>query len=94
MDRAAEQKLQQKQIKFEATNRLFDSLNYKRVLDRGFAVVRNAKGQAVTHAAKISTGDGLDIEFSDAHVAATATGGPPKKKPRPKKNDSRQGTLL
>ncbi len=94
MARSAGQNLQQKQIRFDAINRLFESLNYKRVLDRGFAVVRNDKGQAVTLASKIPSGTGLDIEFSDGHVSATATGGPQKKTPRTKKDNDRQGTLL
>lgn len=92
--RSADQNMRQKQIKFDATNRLFESLNYRRVLDRGFAVVRNDKGQAVTHAGVILPDAGLDIEFSDGHVAAKATGNPQKKKSRPRKNDGRQGILL
>ncbi|PCI33617.1 MAG: exodeoxyribonuclease VII large subunit [Alphaproteobacteria bacterium] len=99
MGRAEAQNLSRMQNGFEATGRLFDSLNYKRVLDRGFAVIRDAQGRALTQAAATSAGDGLDIEFSDGHVAAMVTGAPPKKKPRPKKadpkkEDQRQGTLI
>ncbi|VAV98573.1 Exodeoxyribonuclease VII large subunit [hydrothermal vent metagenome] len=94
MDRAFGQNLRRQSDRFQAVSRLFDSLNYKRVLDRGFAVVRDGKGRAVTLAAGISSGDGLDMEFSDGHVAAVATGGTLKKKPRPKNKDDRQGSLL
>ncbi len=94
MDRAMEQNLHQMKHKFDATDRLFDSLNYKRVLDRGFAVVRGKKGRTVTQAADISSGEGIDIEFKDGHVGAVAAGKATKKKPRPKKNDGRQGSLL
>lgn len=93
MNRSSEQNLIRMQNKFEATERLFDSLNYKRVLDRGFAVIRDDKGQAVTSTANVASGRALDIEFQDGHVGAVATGGTTKKKTR-KKDDKRQGTLL
>ncbi|PCI49294.1 MAG: exodeoxyribonuclease VII large subunit [Alphaproteobacteria bacterium] len=94
MDRAACQNLRQMQNKFDAIGRLFDSLNYKRVLERGFAVIRDDRGRAVTLAAGVSSGRALDIEFKDGHVGAVAVGTAPGKKPRPRKGDSRQGTLL
>lgn len=94
MDRASDQNLRHQSDRFQAVSRLFDSLNYKRVLDRGFAVVRDGKGRTVTLVAGISSGDGLDMEFSDGHVAAVATGGTLKKKPRSKSKDDRQGSLL
>lgn len=94
MERAVGQNQLQMKQKYDATSRLFDSLNYKRVLDRGFAVVRDDKGRAVTLAAKVPSGRALDIEFSDGHVGAVATGSPSKKKLQNKKNDGRQGTLL
>lgn len=97
MNRAEDQNIQRLKDHFESTGRLFDSLNYRRVLDRGFAVIRTAEGKAVTRTSGISSGDGLDIEFSDGHAAAVATGHqkPLKKKPsKAKKSDHRQGTLL
>ena len=98
LNRMTTQKLQQATHKFESAYRLFDSLNYKRVLDRGFAVIRDDRGRAVTQAAALASGDGLDMEFSDGHVAAMVTAASPKTK-RPskkkiKKNEDRQGTLL
>ncbi|PCJ36997.1 MAG: exodeoxyribonuclease VII large subunit [Alphaproteobacteria bacterium] len=96
MTRATAQNLTRLQHDFEATGRLFDSLNYKRVLDRGFAVIRDDQGQAVTRSADISLGDALDVEFRDGHRGVVATGGPnkPKKTPKPKSHDNRQGSLL
>jgi len=94
---------------YEATSRLFDSLNYKSVLERGFAVIRDAKGNALSAAGMISTNDRLDIEMKDGHITAQAVGGTsapakkkkkpekgPKKGPkkRPEKGDDRQGSLL
>lgn len=99
MMRVMGQALERQQHNFEATGRLFDSLNYKRVLDRGYAVIRDNRGRALTLAADISSGDMLDMEFSDGHRAAMATGGksPAKKKPAKKggdRDDDRQGSLL
>lgn len=82
---------------FEATSRLFDSLNYKSVLERGFAVIRDDNGKALTEAGSIAINDALDIELKDGHVAAQAVGGMPpvsKKKKKALKGDDRQGSLL
>ncbi|MCF6216738.1 MAG: exodeoxyribonuclease VII large subunit [Emcibacter sp.] len=96
MARATTQNIARFQHDFEATGRLFDSLNYKRVLDRGFAVIRDDQGRAVTRAADISLGDALDVEFNDGHRGVVATGGlnKPKKTSKPKSHDNRQGSLL
>ncbi|MBL4895210.1 MAG: exodeoxyribonuclease VII large subunit, partial [Emcibacter sp.] len=98
LNRTTTQNLQQASHKFEGAYRLFDSLNYKRVLDRGFAVIRDDRGRAVTQAAALASGDGLDMEFSDGHVTAMVTAASPRKKTPPKKkikkNEDRQGTLL
>jgi len=106
--RGMQQSLRKKQDHFAATGRLFDSLNYKRVLDRGFAVVRDAEGRTLTLSADVAPGDGLEIEFSDGRQAAVATGdgsapkAAPKagkrpakrKKPTDDDKDDRQGSLL
>jgi len=97
MARAMTQNSERFQIDFEATGRLFDSLNYRRVLDRGFVVIRDDQGRAVTLAGDIKPGDELDMEFSDGHVGAVAAGGSQKKKTTKKSkksDDTRQGSLL
>jgi exodeoxyribonuclease VII large subunit len=52
---------------------LFDSLNYKAVLDRGYALVWDADGQPVRSADAILDGQPLALEFADGR--ADATGG-------------------
>jgi exodeoxyribonuclease VII large subunit len=52
----------------EALGRMLESLNYRRVLARGYAVVRDAAGQVVTRAATAATEPTLEIEFSDDRV--------------------------
>lgn len=43
-----------------------------KTLGRGFAIVRNDKGEPVTSRAAIKTGDPLDLQFHDGHLIAQA----------------------
>ncbi|WP_417317040.1 exodeoxyribonuclease VII large subunit [Emcibacter sp.] len=89
LDRAAGRQIDQHRRALESSTRLFDSLNYKRVLDRGYAVIRGDDGKAVTVAADVSAGNLLDIEFRDGHVAARAEGDGPPKLSSPQKKQKR-----
>jgi exodeoxyribonuclease VII large subunit len=60
--------------------KLVEAFSYHKVLDRGFALVRDAAGQPVRSAAAVAVGDMLDIELADGHLPAVASGGTPKKK--------------
>ena len=88
---------------------LLESYSYARVLDRGFALVRDGAGSPVTRAAQTQPGMQVAIQFADAEVAAaigqagegrTTTTPAPGRKPAPKKSapkkapDEKQGTLL
>jgi exodeoxyribonuclease VII large subunit len=55
-----------------AESKLFASLNYRSVLARGFAVVRDASGKTLPLAAQVVSGTKLQLEFSDGTVDATA----------------------
>ena len=79
-----------------------ENLSYKRVLARGFALVRDGKGEAVTRAGATVPGMAVAIEFQDGHVGATiagataqpgAAGGKPER-PRKGRAKDDQGTLL
>jgi exodeoxyribonuclease VII large subunit len=48
------------------------ALSHEKVLERGYAVVRDADRRAVISAAKVNPGAVLTLEFSDGEVAATA----------------------
>lgn len=85
--------------RLESRAALLDSLSYRRVLDRGFVLVRNAEGKALTRATQVVPGAALALAFADANVAATATGTAPEPEPKktankPGKRDPRQGSLL
>jgi len=73
-----------------ALGRTLSSLSYLRVLDRGFAVVRDDKGAVISDAARVAAGDVLAIEFKDRQTlpAIAGAGGTvaaaPKKPRKPK----------
>ncbi len=96
LPRALSGLMDRRQMQLDGISRLFDSLNYRKVLERGYAVIRNEHGQAVTQAAGVMPGRALDMEFHDGHVAVIAAGKAQKsrKKPARKESDGRQGSLL
>jgi exodeoxyribonuclease VII large subunit len=92
--------------RLKACSDLLESLSYHRVLERGYAVVRDAGGGAVSAAASLAAGDAVSIELADGRVGAQVTGAeasgarPERKpdaaaeKPKAAKRDRRQGSLL
>ncbi len=79
--------------------RMLESLDYRRTLARGYAIVRT-DGAIAPRAATVSPGAALEIEFADGRLAATAAeGGPPaatKKAPKIRKPSdvNKQGSLF
>ncbi|MEM7694714.1 MAG: exodeoxyribonuclease VII large subunit [Pseudomonadota bacterium] len=85
--------------------KMLDAVSYRRVLDRGFALIHRAEGGAVKRAGDVVAGDALAVEFADGRIAATAGGDAPAKPrtaakaaPRPTRRssrvDDRQGSLF
>lgn len=62
----------QKKDRFGAESKLFQSLGYRSVLARGYALVRGADGKPLRAAAMVKPGNRLTIEFADGNVGATA----------------------
>ena len=87
--------------RLDGLGKLLQSYSYEGVLARGFAAVRSG-GKVVTQAAGLATGQDLDIQFHDGHVATVIGGAPttparPKAKPRKVQkdvDDDPQGSLL
>jgi exodeoxyribonuclease VII large subunit len=77
---ALEGQIARKADKLDAVSKLFDSLNYKSVLKRGFALVREADGQPLNSADAVLDGQALVLEFADGK--ADATGGRIGTRPR------------
>jgi len=72
-------KEKEQQLAFLA--KLMESYHYKRVLERGFVLVRNNKN-IVTSAASLSDGVALELEFHDGVKKAITEGKKPVKKSR------------
>jgi exodeoxyribonuclease VII large subunit len=73
----------------ESLAQLLNALGYHKVLERGFALVRDAAGDPIRSAVRVVQNDSLDIEFADGRVAAVATGGDTA--PRRRKGTSDKG---
>jgi exodeoxyribonuclease VII large subunit len=54
--------------RFDGVSKLLDTLSYKSILQRGFALVRNEKGQPVHAASAVKQWQPLTIEFTDGEV--------------------------
>jgi exodeoxyribonuclease VII large subunit len=57
-----------------AQDRILQSLSYKNVLKRGYAVIRGEGDRVISSAAAVAPGDSLSVAFHDGSVAATAGG--------------------
>ncbi len=71
-ERALRQLLARRSDRFNAEAKLLQSMSYKSVLARGFAVVRDAAGKPIRAAANIKSNATLNIEFADGEVQARA----------------------
>ncbi len=95
--RAAGRLLSDRATSLAALARVLDGVSYRKVLARGYAVVRGPDG-LVSRAAGVAAGLPLDIEFADGHLPALARppGTPPSLRPRKARPpaDDPQGSLL
>lgn len=57
-----------------AQDRMLQSLSYKNVLKRGYAVIRDEEDKPVSQAAALEPGSAVAIEFADGRVAAVTDG--------------------
>jgi exodeoxyribonuclease VII large subunit len=78
---------------------LLESFSFHRVLERGYAVVRDSEGRPVTAAAATSPGQQVALQFHDDSIGAVIAGkpsAPAARKPAtgPGKKDDKQGSLL
>ena len=96
---AFEIKITKTKARYDQANRLLGSLSYKSILDRGYAVVRNAKDMPIASVEKVKSGEAFSVELKDGRIAAVAAGSDvkatPKKQPvKPKPDSSSQGDLF
>jgi exodeoxyribonuclease VII large subunit len=101
---ALSNRLDQKRRALEGQSKLLTSYSYQGVLARGFAIVRDEKGTMVRRASGLTSGQPLEIEFSDGRTAVevagvtpgreTPAGGAPALTPRKKAGGPPQGSLF
>jgi exodeoxyribonuclease VII large subunit len=85
--------VERKRARYATLCSVFESLNYKSVLARGFALVRDGDGYPLRAAAEVEPGQALALEFADGSVRVTADGGRAAKR-RPAPTGVEQGTLF
>jgi exodeoxyribonuclease VII large subunit len=60
----------------EGQSALLKSLGYQSILSRGFALVRDEKGETVRQAQSVYAGEVLTVQFSDGRIGVVADGKP------------------
>lgn len=81
------------QQKLEPYGKLLESYHYKKVLARGFALVRNKKGKVINSVLSVTSGMAMEIEFHDGRKKAVAEGKNTKKKQK-KEQDKLQKSMF
>ncbi|WP_189426370.1 exodeoxyribonuclease VII large subunit [Devosia pacifica] len=81
---AAERIVDEQHRRLASMEQLLNSLSYRSVVARGFAVVRDADGEVISAAASLAPGQGVNLDFADGTVGATISGAPPTQRRRPK----------
>ena len=69
--------------RFNAVAQLLASLSYQRILQRGFALVRDARGRTVRSVTMVSEGARVDIEVADGRFPADVSGAGAGRQPAP-----------
>lgn len=81
--------------RLESLSRILESVSYKAVLSRGFALVRGEDGGLKRAASAIRPGERLDLTFSDGRRIAVAEGpAAPKSQKKAVPQGGSQGSLL
>jgi len=85
----------EREQRIHSLGQMLDSVSYHRVLERGYAVVRDGHGTPIASTAAAHAGAALAVEFKDGSVQVRVDGtAPPTKKPIKAAGDGRQGSLL
>ena len=89
-ERAFRRRIEIARARYETSAKLLSSLSYRSVLERGFALVRDADGAAMRSAATAVPGAPISVEFHDgivsAHLDEDTGGTTPAKKPPARKS--------
>jgi exodeoxyribonuclease VII large subunit len=94
MERAARRCLTDGQSRLTAAANMLNSLSYERVLDRGYALVRDSDGNPLTMAAQATPGADIAVQLSDGVIGATVHGdGKPPPAPKPARKPARKPAI-
>ena len=83
--RAQKARLAQAQRQLDGLARELELISYRKVLERGFALVRGEDGSVRRAAAQMKVGESLRLTFADGEARAVATEGGAKHKSAPRK---------
>ncbi len=92
LDRSGKAGLADRITRLAALTRTIEALSYQRILDRGYAVVRDAEDRVVTAPRAMTAGDALSIEFAGRERLDAIVGKGGGAKPRAKKSIKRDTT--
>ena len=88
--RVVESRIKECGLRLAGQGKLLDSLGFERVLDRGYAFVRQQGGAVVMAASGTAPGDALAITFRDGDVAVTVDSDGPAR-PTPRRTKAKAG---
>jgi exodeoxyribonuclease VII large subunit len=86
--------IERKRVRLDTLSALFDSLNYKSVLERGYALVWDSDGRAVRSHEAVLDGQALTVEFADGRADVTGGRGMKVRPAKPKLPTEEQGALF
>ncbi len=90
---AAKTQVARARVKLDGLERLRQTLGYKETLRRGYAVVRDDKGNIVSETAKAKSATALNIEFADGRLNMSSDSTKPKQAKK-KSPPEEQGSLF
>lgn len=76
--RAFGHRVQTASQRLSAQTRVLESVSYKAVLERGFALVKASDGAVRRRASSVKSGEVLTLSFADGEARAVAEGGSPR----------------
>lgn len=82
LDRSGTAGLADRKTRLAALTRTIEALSYQRILDRGYAVVRDDSDRIVSAPGRLATGDALTIEFAGRRTLGVIVGKAGKSRPR------------
>lgn len=94
-EQAVRRQIKSRSDRLERAGKLLDAYSYQGVLDRGYALVQDDKGQVVRSKDAVSAGQGVTLTFTDGERSAVIAGGGSKPKPKKtSKPETPQGDLF